>query len=130
MKGRLARLVWPLGRLLDPETAHAWAITALRWAPLRPTPPDDPRLTLEVFGLRFPNPIGVAAGLDKNAEVADRLLGRGFGFVEVGTVTPRPQPGNPRPRIFRLNRHGAVINRLGFNSEGFDAVSGRLSGYS
>ena len=78
---------------------------------------------MRVFGLNFPNPIGMAAGFDKNAEVPDALLRLGFGFVEVGTVTPLPQPGNPRPRVFRLEADGGVINRLGFNSQGADAFS-------
>jgi dihydroorotate dehydrogenase len=80
-----------------------------------------------VFGLNFPNPIGIAAGFDKHAEIPDALLRVGFGFVEIGTVTPLPQPGNPRPRLFRLDADQAVINRLGFNSEGADAVLRRLA---
>ena len=79
------------------------------------------------FGLNFPNPVGVAAGLDKNAEVPDALLRLGFGFVEVGTITPLPQRGNPRPRLFRLEADRGVINRLGFNSQGAEAVLGRLA---
>ncbi len=82
---------------------------------------------MRVFGLNFPNPIGIAAGFDKNAEVPDALLRVGFGFVEVGTITPLPQPGNPRPRLFRLDADRGVINRLGFNSEGADAVLRRLA---
>jgi dihydroorotate dehydrogenase len=81
-----------------------------------------------VLGLDFPNPLGMAAGLDKNGEVPDAVLGLGFGFVEVGTVTPRPQTGNPPPRLFRLVEHEALINRLGFNNEGHDAVHARLAG--
>ena len=85
-----------------PEDAHGLAISALKLAPLRHWPADDPRLAVRAFGLDFPNPVGMAAGFDKNAEVPDALLRLGFGFVEVGTVTPLPQPGNPRPRLFRL----------------------------
>jgi dihydroorotate dehydrogenase len=95
--------------------------------PLPPDAPDDPRLATRVFGLNFPNPIGMAAGFDKHGEITDALLRAGFGFVEVGTVTPLPQPGNPRPRLFRLDADQAVINRLGFNSEGGDVVLRRLA---
>jgi dihydroorotate dehydrogenase len=92
-----------------------------------PVARDDPRLAVRAFGLNFPNPVGMAAGFDKNAEVPDALLRLGFGFVEVGTITPRPQPGNPRPRLFRLDADGGVINRLGFNSQGADTVLRRLA---
>ncbi len=126
MPGFLDRLALPLLRLADPEHAHALAIGALWLAPLPRPPADDARLAVEAFGLRFPNPLGVAAGIDKNAAVPDALLRLGFGFVEIGTVTPRPQPGNPRPRLFRLDADEAVINRLGFNNEGHDAVRRRL----
>jgi dihydroorotate dehydrogenase len=112
---------------LDPENAHRVAIRLLQVAPLPPARPDDPRLASRVFGLNFPNPIGIAAGFDKHAEVPDALLRAGFGFVEVGTVTPLPQPGNPRPRLFRLDADQAVINRLGFNSQGADEVLRRLA---
>jgi dihydroorotate dehydrogenase len=112
---------------LDPENAHRLAIKLLQVAPLPPARPDDQRLTSRVFGLNFPNPIGIAAGFDKHAEIPDALLRAGFGFVEVGTVTPLPQPGNPRPRLFRLDADQAVINRLGFNSEGADVVLRRLA---
>jgi dihydroorotate dehydrogenase len=122
----LDRLSRPLLRLADPEQAHMLAIAVLRLAPLPPVAPDDARLAVEAFGLTFPNPLGVAAGLDKNAAVPDQLLRLGFGFVEIGTVTPRPQPGNPRPRLFRLDADNAVINRLGFNSEGHAAARQRL----
>ena len=90
--------------------------------------PDDPKLAVRAFGLNFPNPIGMAAGFDKSAEVPDALLRLGFGFVEIGTVTPKPQTGNPRPRLFRLERDEAVINRMGFNNDGADAVLRRLAG--
>jgi dihydroorotate dehydrogenase len=120
------RLVRPLLRRLDPETAHALALNALKLAPLPQAAPDDPRLRVQAFGLAFPNPVGLAAGFDKNAEAVDPLFRLGFGFVEAGGVTPRPQPGNPRPRLFRLDADEAVINRFGFNSDGLEAVAGRL----
>src|SRR5437879_10700646 len=113
--------------LIEAENAHALAIRALKFAPLPPPAEDDARLNVRAFGLNFPNPVGMAAGFDKNAEVPDALLRAGFGFVEIGTVTPRPQSGNPRPRLFRLPRDEGVINRLGFNSEGADAVLRRLA---
>ena len=121
------RLVAPLLRTLDPETAHALALAALKVAPLPGAPVDDEKLRVRAFGLTFPNPVGLAAGFDKNAEVPDALLRLGFGFVEVGGVTPKPQPGNPRPRLFRLDGDSAVINRLGLNSEGVEAVARRLA---
>ncbi|OFX14512.1 MAG: dihydroorotate dehydrogenase (quinone) [Alphaproteobacteria bacterium RIFOXYD12_FULL_60_8] len=122
------RLAWPFIRLLDPEDAHKLAILALKTGLLPASKaPDDPILATTVWGKSFPNPIGLAAGFDKNAEVADAMLKQGFGFVEVGTVTPRPQPGNPRPRLFRLTSDHAVINRFGFNNQGLDAVKARLS---
>jgi len=121
------RLAAPLLRALDPEQAHALALQALRLAPLRRPAPDDEKLAVAAFGLRFPNPVGLAAGFDKNAEVVDALLRLGFGFVEAGGVTPQPQPGNPRPRLFRLDADQAVINRLGLNSAGVEAVAARLA---
>jgi dihydroorotate dehydrogenase len=124
--GLLDRLARPLLRALDPEDAHALVIRALPLAPVWAAP-DPPALAVEAFGLRFSNPLGVAAGLDKDAQVFGALLRLGFGFAEVGTVTPRPQPGNPRPRLFRLEADEAVINRLGFNNEGIDAVRRRLA---
>ncbi|MDA0306393.1 MAG: quinone-dependent dihydroorotate dehydrogenase [Proteobacteria bacterium] len=115
----LYNLIGPLLRRIDPETAHGLAISALkRGLVARPAPVDDARLKQTLWGLDFTNPIGLAAGFDKDAEVTDAMAGQGFGFVEVGSVTPRPQPGNPRPRLFRLPADGAVINRLGFNSAG------------
>jgi dihydroorotate dehydrogenase len=99
----------------------------LKFAPLPPATRDDPRLAMRVFGFNFPNPIGLAAGFDKNAEVPDALLRLGFGFVEIGTITPLPQGGNPRPRLFRLDADGGVINRLGFNSAGADIALKRLA---
>ena len=127
MIGVLDRLARPFLRALDPEDAHGLAIKMLKFAPLPLAARDDPRLGLRVFGLNFPNPIGMAAGFDKNAEVPDALLRLGFGFVEVGTITPEPQPGNPRPRLFRLDADHGVINRLGFNSQGALAVLKRLA---
>ncbi len=127
MIGLFDRLARPLLHALDPEEAHRLAIRLLQFAPLPPAPRDDKRLAMRVFGLNFPNPIGIAAGFDKNAEVPDALLRAGFGFVEVGTVTPLPQSGNPRPRLFRLDADHGVINRLGFNSDGADAVLRRLA---
>src|SRR5215469_3806542 len=111
-------------RLLPPETAHRTTVKLLALAaPLLPkTQADDTRLETEALGLRFSNPIGLAAGFDKDAEVPDAMLKLGFGFVESGTVTPKPQAGNPRPRLFRLTEDGAVINRMGFNNRGMEAV--------
>ena len=121
------RLAQPLLRKLEPEDAHGLVIKMLKTAPLLRASRDDRRLATRVFGLNFPNPIGLAAGFDKHAEVPDALLRLGFGFVEVGTVTPRPQPGNQRPRVFRLDTDQGVINRLGFNSQGADAALSRLA---
>ena len=117
----------PLLRWFDPEDAHRLAIQGLRLLPSVRSQPDDDKLAVRAFGLNFPNPIGMSAGFDKNAEVPDALLRLGFGFVEIGTVTPKPQAGNPRPRLFRLERDEAVINRLGFNNEGAAAVLRRLA---
>lgn len=117
----------PMMRLLDPEDAHRLAIRGLRLLPQGKPRPDDPKLAVRAFGLNFPNPIGIAAGFDKNAEAPDAVLRLGFGFTEVGTVTPRPQSGNARPRLFRLERDEAVINRFGFNNDGADAVLRRLA---
>jgi dihydroorotate dehydrogenase len=124
----LAPLALPLVGLLPPERAHDLTIRALR-AGFRPlsTPADDPILATRIWALDFPNPIGLAAGFDKNAEVPDAMLRFGFGFSEVGTVTPRPQPGNPMPRVFRLPQDQAAINRLGFNNQGLGQVSARLT---
>jgi dihydroorotate dehydrogenase len=125
--GLFDRLGRPLLRAFEPENAHRLTIRLLEIAPLPPAPVDDERLAMRVFGLNFPNPVGMAAGFDKNAEVADALLRLGFGFVEVGTITPLPQTGNPRPRLFRLDADAGVINRLGFNSQGADAALRRLA---
>jgi len=117
----------PLLRWFDPEDAHRMAIHGLRLLPPVRLKPDDPKLAVRAFGLNFPNPIGMAAGFDKSGEVPDALLRLGFGFVEVGSVTPKPQAGNPRPRIFRLERDEAVVNRMGFNNDGAEAVLRRLA---
>ena len=107
---------------LNPETSHElsleWMSAADRLGMLKPftSPVND--LQVEVMGIKFPNPVGLAAGLDKNADHIDALSRFGFGFLEVGTVTPRPQPGNPKPRLFRLKEHQAIINRMGFNNLG------------
>ena len=127
MIGMFERLARPLFHALDPEDAHGLTIRLLKFAPLLRAPADDRRLAVRAFGLNFPNPVGMAAGFDKNAEVPDALLRLGFGFVEVGTVTPLPQRGNTRPRVFRLDADAGVINRLGFNSQGADAVLARLA---
>ncbi|MFY9969247.1 MAG: quinone-dependent dihydroorotate dehydrogenase [Roseiarcus sp.] len=124
---RLAGIARPLIELLPPETAHRAAIEGLKIAPRRGVKPCDPRLAVDTLGLMFPNPLGLAAGFDKNAEVPGAMLKLGFGFVEVGTLTPRPQAGNPRPRLFRLREDGAVINRLGFNNRGYEAARLRLA---
>ena len=118
-----------LVRMLPAETAHRTTLRLVRLAaPFLPgAPADDPRLTMEALGLRFPNPIGLAAGFDKDGEVPDAMQKFGFGFVECGTVTPRPQSGNPRPRLFRLTEDRAVINRMGFNNGGMEAMAARLS---
>ena len=113
---------------LDAETAHGLSITALKCGlPVGGKLPDDARLKTHVADIDFPNPLGMAAGYDKNAEVPDALLALGFGFAEIGTVTPLPQAGNPKPRIFRLTDDDAVINRLGFNNQGHKAVEERLA---
>ncbi|MFD2251752.1 dihydroorotate dehydrogenase [Pseudochelatococcus lubricantis] len=124
----IERLIRPLLFALDPETAHRLTIRTLAATRLPPSAPDDASLHVEAFGMKFPNPVGLAAGFDKNAEAPDAILSLGFGFAEVGTLTPRPQPGNPRPRIFRLVRDEAVINRFGFNNEGHAAALARLTG--
>jgi dihydroorotate dehydrogenase len=121
------RLAGPALRLLDPETAHRWAVRSLKYGLVPQADAGAPAsLAQEVWGLSFPNPVGLAAGFDKNGECVDGMLGQGFGFVEVGSVTPRPQPGNPRPRMFRLIEDRAVINRMGFNNQGIESVAERL----
>jgi dihydroorotate dehydrogenase len=122
----LYRAVRPLLFALDPETAHCISLKSLDAlncvgaTSLAAAPP--PRMPVRVLGLDFPNPLGLAAGLDKDGEHIDALAALGFGFLEIGAVTPRPQPGNPKPRVFRLPEAGALINRLGFNSRGVDAA--------
>src|SRR5215207_1017419 len=125
--GVLDRLVRSFLHALDPETGHALALKALKLSPFGTPADDDPRLAVRVFGLSFPNPIGIAAGFDKNGVAVDAVLRLGFGFAEVGTVTPQLQPGNPRPRQFRLAQNQGVINRLGFNNQGHAAVLTRLT---
>ena len=118
-------LIRPLLFSLDAETAHRLSLRLLNlfgdWLPA-PAPVDPAPQPVEVMGLRFPNRVGLAAGLDKNGEVIDALARWGFGFLEIGTVTPRPQPGNPRPRMFRLTQKEAIINRMGFNNDGVEKL--------
>ncbi|MDW8445352.1 MAG: quinone-dependent dihydroorotate dehydrogenase [Acetobacteraceae bacterium] len=122
-----ASRLMPLVRCFDPEAAHRAALSALRLGLVSVSPPRrDPRLAVSAMGLSFANPLGLAAGFDKDAEAIRPLFGLGFGFVEAGGVTLRPQPGNPRPRVFRLQEDRAVINRLGLNSAGWPAVKRRL----
>jgi dihydroorotate dehydrogenase len=121
------KLVRPVLHAMEAEKAHLLTIKALQSAPRLGSPmPRRDSLTQKLFGLTFSNPLGLAPGFDKNAEVPDAMLAQGFGFVEVGTVTPRPQGGNPKPRLFRLREDQAVINRMGFNNEGAAAVARRL----
>jgi dihydroorotate dehydrogenase len=122
----LYRFVRPLAFMLDAETAHRATIAALKLMPTHKPPPFPDSLQSTVAGLTFPSPVGLAAGFDKDAEVPEEMLGFGFGFAEVGTVTPRPQLGNPLPRLFRLREDRAVINRLGFNNRGQVAAFARL----
>ena len=122
----LFRLLKPALFALDSETGHRLALTGLKALPLRGPMPVPGALGITVAGLDFPNPVGVAAGFDKDAEVPDALLGLGFGFTEVGSITPLPQAGNPKPRLFRLVEDEAVINRMGFNNGGAEAALARL----
>ncbi len=121
----LFRLARPALFAIDPERAHRLTIAALGAAPVARPPRPGP-LGIRIAGLHFPNPVGLAAGFDKDAEVPDAVLGLGFGFAEVGSITPQPQAGNPRPRLFRLARDRAVINRMGFNNGGAAAAAARL----
>jgi dihydroorotate dehydrogenase len=114
-------------RLMDPEDAHKAAILGLRLGLGPSAPPDEPVLATELAGLSLPNPVGLAPGFDKDAMVFGPMLRAGFGFVECGTVTPEPQAGSPRPRLFRLTEDRAVINRMGFNNHGLDSFAGRLA---
>jgi dihydroorotate dehydrogenase len=128
--GHRPRMLYPLLRpalfLADAESAHGLSLAALRLLPHR-APDAQPSLRQQVAGLDFPNPVGLAPGYDKNAEVYRACYGLGFGFVEIGSVTPRPQSGNPRPRLFRLAEDRAVINRMGFNNDGMEAVAQRIA---
>lgn len=122
-------LLRPLLFKLDAETAHEWTVKMMRMAHtlgLLGTPRHDPKTAVEVLGLTFPNCVGLAAGMDKSASAVEAWFATGFGFVEVGTLTPRPQPGNPTPRLFRLKEHEAIINRMGFNNPGIDSAVHRL----
>jgi dihydroorotate dehydrogenase len=119
-------LVRPLAFALDAERAHRATIAALKLLPAGRLADHDPMLSAQVAGLDFPNPTGLAAGFDKDAEIFRQMLGFGFGFVEIGTLTPRPQPGNDKPRLFRLVEDRAVINRMGFNNRGQPAALARL----
>jgi dihydroorotate dehydrogenase len=120
-------LARPLIHALDPERAHKLTVAALAAFPPGKPAAHDPRLTVSAFGLAFPNPVGLAAGFDKHAEAIDGCLGLGVGFTEIGGVTPLPQPGSARPRVFRLTEDQAVINRYGLNSVGVDVVASRLA---
>lgn len=119
------QLMKPALFALDPERAHRLTVSGLRLAPYKP-PQKAGKLAIEIAGIRFPNPVGMAAGFDKDAEVPDALLGLGFGYTEVGSITPRPQEGNPKPRLFRLVEDKAVINRMGFNNGGAAVAQKRL----
>jgi dihydroorotate dehydrogenase len=128
MTPAISSALLPLLRRIDPERAHNLALYALRLGLAgRATNSDETILAVETLGRRFSNPIGLAAGFDKNAVAVRALMRLGFGFVETGTVTPRPQPGNPRPRLFRLDADEAVINRMGFNNAGLEAYVARLA---
>jgi dihydroorotate dehydrogenase len=119
-------LLRPFAFALDAERAHRLTLAALKLLPAGAPAAPDPVLAVRVAGVDFPNPVGLAAGFDKDGEVFAQMLGLGFGFVEIGTVTPRPQPGNPRPRLFRLKEDRAAINRMGFNNEGQSEAAARL----
>jgi len=132
------QLIKPLLFKFDPEKVHYWVTANLKRFNKFPGGASlsraiwkvqDPKLEREVFGLKFPNPVGLAAGFDKNAEMMGEMANLGFGFVEIGTVTPLPQPGNPKPRMFRLPKDGGLINRMGFNNLGVDVAAGRLAAF-
>ena len=128
MNPAIASALLPLLRGIDPETAHGWALRALNLGLSgKVRRPDDPVLASHVLGLNFRNPIGLAAGFDKNADAVAALMHLGFGFVEAGSVTPRPQVGNPRPRLFRLTEDRAVINRMGMNNRGLESFRANLA---
>ena len=128
------QLIRPLLFRFDPEKVHHWSFMAIRFMYAVGLGPvirkmfmlHDPRLVREVFGLKFPNPVGLAAGFDKDAHLFRELAGFGFGFIEIGTLTPRPQAGNPRKRLFRLRADQAIINRMGFNNQGVEGAVARL----
>jgi dihydroorotate dehydrogenase len=126
---RIAQATLPILTHLDPEMAHDLGLAALRWLePLWPKLEVSPQLSLRCFGLQFAHPLGLAAGFDKNGDYLDALGALGFSHIELGTVTPRPQPGNPKPRMFRVPHSRALINRMGFNNKGVDHLVARLSG--
>ena len=130
MIGPLSELMRPCLQALPPELAHRAALRALSLVNGFNLPaPTAPGLAVRVFGLDFQNPIGLAAGFDKSAQAAGGLLACGFGFVELGTLTPRPQAGNPQPRLFRLEEDAALINRMGFNNDGYEAARARLAAW-
>ncbi|XP_055639415.1 dihydroorotate dehydrogenase (quinone), mitochondrial [Toxorhynchites rutilus septentrionalis] len=116
----------PIVRIIPPETAHKMAVFGVKLGVIRPPYQDPEQLKTQLLGLTIENPVGIAAGFDKHGEAVSGLQHIGFGFVEIGSVTPEPQPGNPRPRVFRLNEDKAIVNRYGFNSEGHDVVYERL----
>jgi dihydroorotate dehydrogenase len=119
-------LIRPLAFLADPERAHNLAVSLISRGFIGASPFEDPRLRQTLFGVEFRNPLGLAAGFDKNAVAVDHWHRLGFGFAELGTITAHPQPGNPKPRLFRLPEHKALINRMGFNNDGSEAVASRL----
>lgn len=128
MSGLFSALLRPALFCLDAEAAHGMALRALKTGLMPVIPPKvDKRLSISAAGLSFPNPLGIAAGFDKNAEVPDALMAIGFGFSEIGTVTPKPQVGNPKPRVFRLIEDKGIVNRLGFNNEGHERAHARLT---
>jgi dihydroorotate dehydrogenase len=125
---RIAQASLPILTRLDPETAHDLGLAGLRWfKPLWPELKVPPSLSVRCFGLQFAHPLGLAAGFDKNGDYLDALGALGFSHIELGTVTPRPQPGNPKPRMFRVAHNCALINRMGFNNKGVDHLIARLS---
>ena len=126
MLSELYKLARPVLFQCDAESAHRMTLSLLSTWPLFAPPADPPELRVKLWDLEFQNPVGLAAGMDKDAIAAGAWQGLGFGFVEMGTVTPRPQPGNPRPRVFRLPADRALINRLGFPSEGMETVARRI----
>ncbi len=128
------RFIRPLFFKFDPEKIHHFTFSLLKNSPTAfsriafPKPLEDKKLEREVFGLKFKNPVGLAAGLDKDAKLYKELSNLGFGFIEIGTLTPKPQPGNEKKRLFRLIEDSGIINRMGFNNEGVDAAVERLKG--